>query len=68
MPTYAYECAKCSRVQDRNVPVDERDAYAECECGGPLNRVFSSNAQCTHVPYHMTAENDWTTNALGNKR
>lgn len=31
MPVYAYQCPRCGRAEDRNVPYEQRDAQL-CQC------------------------------------
>ncbi len=46
MPTYDFECERCGRRHELNVPITRReDTHSQCaECGGLTNRAFSPNA------------------------
>lgn len=41
MPRYDYECATCSRVEERLLPYEQSNLPQACnKCGGPLEKVF----------------------------
>lgn len=42
MPTYDYACNRCSRKEERVVPMVERDAQNCRVCGDPLTRLLSA--------------------------
>ena len=42
MPTYEYKCVKCSKTQEHNRGVDNRDDEVLCECGEPMKRSFNA--------------------------
>ncbi len=45
MPTYDFQCERCGKRHELNVPITRReDTHSQCvECGGLTNRVFSPN-------------------------
>ena len=42
MPTYDFQCSKCSKIVEAVRRVDERDDAPKCECGAETKRVMIS--------------------------
>lgn len=55
-----YRCPRCGVTQERQVPVDLRDAQ-HCSCGASLQRVQAFGQQHTIIPPYMRSGHDETT-------
>jgi putative FmdB family regulatory protein len=42
MGIYVYECHKCWRLEERILPVDQRDAPQTCQCGESMHRTATA--------------------------
>lgn len=40
MPIYSYKCPKCEKVEEKMLPLRERNEEQKCECGEIQERVL----------------------------
>ena len=47
-PMYLFECGKCWRIEERLLPIDQRDGPQICQCGDQMRR--SATAAAVRIP------------------
>jgi putative FmdB family regulatory protein len=66
VPIFPYECPTCFRLEERLLPVGQRDAPQTCQCGEPMQRVATAvNFRMAGGNPKIDYEHAFNTDALG---
>ena len=67
MGIYLFECGKCWRIEERLLPIDQRDAPQTCQCGEPMRRsVTAPNVRIPGSPHNrINYADQFTADMLG---